>query len=73
MALLFVPVLASVLAAAAPVAAPGEPRAAPAAQATVRATAEIVRAETSSPDAGEGGARRQVRPRDGGQIAVEFE
>jgi hypothetical protein len=42
-------------------------------QVSARATAEIVRAETSSPEAGEGGTRRQVRNRGAGQFSVEFE
>jgi hypothetical protein len=42
-------------------------------QVSGRATAEIVRAETSSPEAGEGGTRRYVRNRSGGQASVEFE
>ena len=67
------PLIALILAAAAPQVAAPEPRPAPAAQVTVRATAEILRAETSSLNAGEGGAHRQVRNRPGGQSAVEFE
>lgn len=42
-------------------------------QVTVIATAEVLRVETSSPDAGENGARRQVRKRANGQVSVEFE
>ncbi|MFM5949998.1 MAG: hypothetical protein ACKOPM_12370 [Novosphingobium sp.] len=42
-------------------------------QVSGQATAEVVRAETSSPDAGEGGTRRQVRNRGSGQFSVEFE
>lgn len=67
------PLFALVLAAAVPQGAPAEPRPHGGAQVTVRATAEVLRAETSSPDAGEGGAKRQVRRRANGQIAVEFE
>jgi hypothetical protein len=67
------PLIAFVLAAAVPQAGAAEVRPPSGAQVTVRATAEILRAETSSPDPGEGGARRQVRRRVNGQIAVEFE
>ena len=67
------PLIALVLAAAVPQAGPGEVRPSSGAQVTVRVTAEVLRAETSSPDPGEGGARRQVRFRANGQVSVEFE
>lgn len=67
------PLIALVLAAAVPQAGPAEPRAQGGVQVSVRATAEVLRAETSNPDAGEGGAQRQVRRRAGGQVSVEFE
>jgi hypothetical protein len=67
------PLIALVLAAAVPQTGAAEVRPQTGAQATVRATAEVLRAETSNPDPGEGGAQRQVRRRAGGQIAVEFE
>lgn len=66
------PLIAFVFAAAAASVQPAEP-ARQGVQVSVRATAEIVRADTSSPDAGENGANRQVRRRANGQIAVEFE
>ncbi|MBN8500897.1 MAG: hypothetical protein J0M19_07085 [Sphingomonadales bacterium] len=40
---------------------------------SARATAEILRADTSSPETPDGGARRQVRQRPGRYVTVEFE
>ncbi len=65
--------IALVLVAAVPEAGAAAARPQGGAQATVRATAEVLRAETSSPDAGEGGAKRHIRRHAGGQISVEFE
>ncbi|HCF24364.1 MULTISPECIES: hypothetical protein [unclassified Novosphingobium] len=65
---------ALILAAATPIAAvPVADAPARGIQVSGRATAEIVRAETSSPVAGEGRTRRQVRNRGSGHFSVEFE
>jgi len=67
------PLIALILAAAVPQSGAIEPQPHTSAQVTVRATAEVLRAETSNPDPGEGGLRRQIRRRADGQVAVEFE
>ncbi|HOB12780.1 MAG TPA: hypothetical protein PKN09_00890 [Novosphingobium sp.] len=65
--------IALVLAASAPQAdAPSVPQGG-GAQASARATVEILRAETSDPDGGEGATARQVRRRSPAIISVEFE
>lgn len=65
---------ALILAAAAPLAASPVAEAQPrGVQVSGRATAEILRAETSNPQVGAGGTQRHVHKRATGQVSVEFE